>query len=96
MHVNFSTDDLKAPSTSLDGSSSSIMLFLDKTIPQVELDNIHALILAGISTNKAEVVEVNGYGAIYADDEASNNCTVFALHLSRTCSKRAWNQMVIN
>ena len=36
---------------------------------QVEFDNIHALILARMSTNKAELVEVNWYGSIAANDE---------------------------
>ena len=40
------------------------MELLDNTTPQVEFDKFHALILEVISTNKAEVVKVNEYGAI--------------------------------
>ena len=48
------------------------MKFLDNKIPQVEFDNINTLILVGMSTEKAELAKVNGYGAISANDEASN------------------------
>ena len=41
-----------------------IMKFLDNKTPQVDFDNIHELIIAGISPNKAELVQVSGYGAI--------------------------------
>ena len=37
------------------------------------MDNIHALILAGISTDQAKLIEVNGYGAIADKDEYENN-----------------------
>ena len=53
------------------------MEFLCNKIPQVEFDNINALIISGISTNKAELVKVNGYGAIADNDESANivlNC----------------------
>ena len=63
---------------------------------QVELDNIHALIILGTSTNKKELTEVYWYGYIAANDEAGNNFTVFDLHLSYTRSKKMWNQMIIN
>ena len=48
------------------------MEFLYNKTPKVELYNIHALILSGVSTNNAELVKVNGYGTISANDEASN------------------------
>ena len=37
------------------------------------MDNIHALILEGMPTNKSELDEVNGYGAIAANHEATNS-----------------------
>ena len=40
---------------------------------QIEFDNIHAFIIKGIFTNKAEIVQVNGCGAKSANDEAENN-----------------------
>ena len=36
-------------------------------------DNINEFILAVIPTNKAELVKVNGYGAIAFNDEAKTN-----------------------
>ena len=45
------------------------MNFLEKKTPQVDFENIHALIISGMSTNKAETFQVNGYGAISANDE---------------------------
>ena len=48
------------------------MDFIDNKTPQVESEKIHAFILAVISTNKAELVEVNGYGYISANDETEN------------------------
>ena len=48
------------------------MELLDNNTPQVELDNIHVLILAGIPTNKAEIFEVGGYGDIADNDEDAN------------------------
>ena len=60
------------------------MEFVDKKIPQVEFDNIHTSILSGTKTDKAERVLVNGYGALSANDEATNNfhyliyiCTIY-------------------
>ena len=49
------------------------MKLLYNKIPQFELDNIHVFILSGISTNKSELVQVNGYDDIYANDEAAHN-----------------------
>ena len=46
------------------------MRLLDNKTPQVEFYNMNALILAGISTNKEVIVNMNGYGAISANDEA--------------------------
>ena len=40
---------------------------------QFEFDNIHILIIAGILTNKEELVQVNGYGPIATNDETENN-----------------------
>ena len=40
---------------------------------QVDFDNIHAFILASMSTNEAELAKVNGYGSIVANDESENN-----------------------
>ena len=45
------------------------MEFLDNKAPQEELENIHVLVLVGMKTNKAQLLEVNGYGAI-----ATNSC----------------------
>ena len=47
-------------------------LLCNKTT-QVEFDNIHASILAVISTIKEEFIKVNGYVAVSANDEAANN-----------------------
>ena len=47
--------------------------FLDNKTSQVEFDSIHELILSGMSTNKEELVKVNGCGSIAANDEAENN-----------------------
>ena len=49
------------------------MKCVDNKTPQVEFDNINALIMAGMSTNKAEPFKMNGYGAIDANDKATNN-----------------------
>ena len=51
----------------------NIMKLLDNKAPQVEFDNIHVLIIAGMSTNKSELVQVYGYGDIAANDEAADN-----------------------
>ena len=49
------------------------MELLDNKTPKFEFDNINALILAGISISKAEIVKVNGYGDISTNDDATNN-----------------------
>ena len=49
-----------------------------------------------MSTNKAELVTVNGYGAIASNGEAKNVFYIFSLHLSHIHSKKMWNQMEIN
>ena len=49
-----------------------------------------------MSTNKAELFEVNGYGDISFNDEAANIFLLFALFVSCTRSNKTWNQMVIN
>ena len=54
-----------------------IIQFLDNKTPQVEFNNIHAFILAGISTNKAYLVKVNEYGDMFSNDEAANNFYIF-------------------
>ena len=46
--------------------------------------------------NKLELVDVNWYGDIYANDEAAIFFTLLALHLSRIFSKKMWNKVVIN
>ena len=46
-----------------------------------------------MSTNEAELVEVNGYGAIAANNEAANIFTLFYLHLSYIHSNKMWNKM---
>ena len=53
------------------------MEFLDSKTTQVQFDNIHELFIAGIQTNKVELVQVNVYGAIDAIDEAVNNFYIF-------------------
>ena len=73
-----------------------IMKFLDNKTPKVEFENICVLILSGMSNNNAELVKVNGYGAISSNDESENNFTLFALHVSHIHSKKMWNQMEIN
>ena len=47
------------------------MKFLDNKTPQIEFDNIHAFI-AGMLTNKSELFQVDGYGAIASNHEAAN------------------------
>ena len=49
------------------------MEFLDNRTPQDHFYNINALIISGMSTNKAELFKVNGYGAIAHNDETENN-----------------------
>ena len=63
--------------------------------PHVELYNIHSLIISVMSTNKLKLDEVNGGGAISANDEATNIFTLLTLHLPHTHYKKTWNQMVI-
>ena len=53
------------------------MEFLDTKTPQVEFDNIHALILAWISNNKGKPLKVNECGAIAANDEAADIFYIF-------------------
>ena len=72
------------------------MEFLDNATPKQELDTIYSLVLARISTNKAEIVEVNGYVAKYSNDEAANISTMFDLHLFHKGFKNTCNNMVIN
>ena len=70
-------------------------LLYNKTL-QVDFDKIHPLIIAGMSTDKEELVLVNGYGTIAANDEAVNIICVFALHMPHIQSKKIWNKMEIN
>ena len=49
-----------------------IMKLLDTKTPQVYSDNIHPLIIAGMSTDKAEIFRVNGYGNIANNYEDTN------------------------
>ena len=49
---------------------------LRKIYTQVDFKNIHALIIAVISTNKSEHVKVNWYGVIDANGEAENNINI--------------------
>ena len=49
------------------------MKFLDKKTPQVEFDNMHTLIVKGMSINQEEPVQVYGFGAIAANDKVANN-----------------------
>ena len=72
------------------------MPFLDNNTPQVELWKNNALNIYGASTNKSELVEVNWYGSIAANDEAANIFYLFSLHMFCTFYKKTWNQMVIN
>ena len=48
------------------------MKLLDNKTPQVEFDNIHTWIISLVFNNKAELVQVNGYGAIASNYEAEN------------------------
>ena len=52
------------------------MKSLDNKTPQVDFENIHVLIISVISTNKAELFQVNGYSDISANDEAANNAYI--------------------
>ena len=45
------------------------MELLDNKTPQVVFDNIHALFISKNSTNNPELVQLNGYGAISANDK---------------------------
>ena len=47
---------------------------MDNKTPKEELGNIHALVISVMLTNKAELVEVNGYSIICSNNEAVNNC----------------------
>ena len=49
-----------------------------------------------MSSSKVDIVKVNGYSAIAANDEAVNIFTLFTLHLSCIHSKKTWNKMEIN
>ena len=73
-----------------------IVELLDNKIPQVHSNNIYALIISGMSINKAEPVKVNWCGAIYFNYKAANNFTLFLLHLYHIQSKKMRNQMEIN
>ena len=48
------------------------MEFIDNKIPKEKLDNIHTSVLAGMSTNMKELVEVNGWDDISSNDEDEN------------------------
>ena len=48
------------------------MKLLDNKTPQVDFDNIRVFIIAAMSINKAELVKVNGCGAVAANDESAN------------------------
>ena len=52
--------------------------------------------MTGMSTNKVDLFEFNGYGAISANNKAANKFTLFDLHLSCTLSNKTWNKIVIN
>ena len=59
-------------------------LLYNKT-PQVEFDNNNVLIIAVMSTNKEELVEVNGYGDKAANEEAADKfCTVYFTYIPYT------------
>ena len=47
-------------------------------------------------TNKEEIIEINRYGAISANDEVLNNFYIFYLHLFHTLFKKNFNKMVTN
>ena len=49
------------------------MEFLKNKTPKENLVNIHALVLSVMLNNKEEIVKVNGYGAISANNESANN-----------------------
>ena len=48
------------------------MVLLDITTPQDKLENIPAKVITGMTNNKTYLVEVDGYGAIYANDQTEN------------------------
>ena len=49
-----------------------------------------------MSTNKAELVKLNGYGAISINDEAANIFYSFSSTYIPYNYKKMWNQMEIN
>ena len=53
------------------------MEFLDNKTPQVNFYNIRVLIISVMSTNKSELVKVNGYGAIAANNKSANIFYIF-------------------
>ena len=48
------------------------MKLLDNNTPQVKFENIHELIIELMLTNKSELVQLNEYGAIATNNEATN------------------------
>ena len=48
------------------------MKFLENNAPKEEFNKIHTLVLSVMSPNNEELVEVNGYVAIAANNEAKN------------------------
>ena len=53
------------------------MKFLYNKVPQVEFNNIHVLIISGMSTDEEEFVKVKGCGAISENDGDANNVYIF-------------------
>ena len=41
------------------------------------MENFYELVLSVISTNKEQLVQVNGYGDIASNDESANNFYIF-------------------
>ena len=53
------------------------MKFLDNQTPQVDFDNIKAIFLAVMFTNKSEIVEMNRCSSISNNGETENNVDIF-------------------
>ena len=46
-----------------------IMDFKNKATPEEEFDELHAIVLDGMAESKAQLVEIDGYGALSTDDD---------------------------
>ena len=49
-----------------------------KKIPQDKMDNIYASFITSMVTNKEDIVEVDGFGAIPDNNKSAKKCLVYA------------------